>query len=101
VSKLGKIFKGISSLSPIHRLAPLFQKKEKQFIQLKSPETTPAPSPAVKTTSVKEGSERRRRIASRLKSGGISDDSVAKINAEDDSDVIRRAAARRAKLLGA
>ena len=96
MSKLGKIFKTLAPISPLaNLLAP--KKKKTVFVNL-APKTT-APAPAVTPASKKESSERRQRIATRLKSGGRSDADVATFN-EDEEDVIKRAAARRAKLLG-
>jgi hypothetical protein len=96
VSKLGSVFKSISSLSPIHRLAPLFQKREKQFVQLKPKAKEKSPDPVAARTSDTGRAERRTRI--RLKKGGRAT-ADATFN-EDAEDVIKRAAARRAKLLG-
>ncbi len=96
MSKLGKIFKAVAPFSPIARLISP-NKKKTTFINLAPKATTPAP--VAKQTPAAETSERRRRIAKRLKSGGRSDTDVATINNEDEG-VIRRAAARRAKLLG-
>ena len=97
MSKLGKIFKAIAPLSPIARLISP-SKKKTTFINLAPKAKTPT-APA-KQTSKAEVSERRMRIASRLKIGGRSDADVDSLNNEDEEDVIRRAAARKAKLLG-
>ena len=94
MSKLGKIFKTLAPFSPLARLIP--QKKKTTFINLAPKATTPAP--VAKQTPAAETSERRKRIALRLKSGGRSDTADATFN--EDEEVIKRAAARRAKLLG-
>jgi len=101
VSKIGKIFnspifRGLSAISPLASfLAP--KKKKTVFINL-APKTQ-TPTTAAIPTSDTQSAERRVRIAAKLKSGGTTG-FVDKINNEDEEDVIRRAASRRAKLLG-
>ena len=101
MSKIGKIFGSpvfgaLTALSPLASfLAP--KKKKTVFVNLAPKAKTP--TPAAIPTSDAASSERRLRIAAKLKSGGTAG-SVAAINNEDEENVIKRVAARKAKLLG-
>jgi len=100
VSKIGKIFSNLPVVLAGQGIASLLSKKKKKtvFVNLAPKVTTPTEA-AIPTSDAEVG-ERRRRIASKLKRGGRTGAFVDKINNEDDEDVIRRAAARKAKLLG-
>ena len=102
MSKIGKIFGSsiFKAIAPLSPLATIFAPRKKKTVFINLAPKAKTPDEAVKRTSETEGAERRFRVASKLKRGVRTDASVAKINNEDEEDVIRRAAARRAKLLG-
>jgi len=101
VSKIGKIFNSpifgsLASLSPLHRL---FSKPKKKTVFINLAPKAKTPTTAAIPTSDTASAERRVRTAAKLKQGGTTG-FAASINNEDEEDVIRRAASRKAKLLG-
>lgn len=101
MSKIGKIFNSpiFGALTALSPLATLISPKKKKTVFINLAPKAKTPNEAAIPTSDTESAERRARTASKLKRGGTTG-FAAKINNEDEEDVIRRAASRKAKLLG-
>jgi len=88
MSKIGKIFS--FAVDPLG----LFKKKKKTVF------IPPTAKAVAKQTSIAEVTQRRKETVDRLRSGRVTTAATARATKEEEEETIKRAGARRAKLLG-